>query len=150
MRFSDDGAHWSAWQSLRSTLAYTLPEGPDGHRTVRVQYLDQMNNRSNTFSDYILLDTALPTGGISINNGALTTTTQSVTLDLTWADAGAGVSRMRFSDDGAHWTAWETLRAARAHTLPAGPGYHTVRVQYLDGANNHSPAYNDYIKLQMP
>ncbi len=150
MRFSDDGAHWTAWQPLRSTLAYTLPEGPDGHRTVRVQYLDQMNNRSGTYSDYILLDTTPATGAILINDGAATATTQAVTLKLTWADAGAGVSRMRFSDDGAHWTAWETLKATRAHTLPAGLGYHTVRAQYLDGAGNYSAVYNDYIKLVAP
>jgi formylglycine-generating enzyme required for sulfatase activity len=39
------------------------------------------------------------------------------------------------------------LAAARAHTLPTVLGYHTVRVQYLDGANNYSPVYNDYINL---
>jgi hypothetical protein len=54
---------------------------------------------------------------------------------------------MRFSDDGAHWTAWELPKATRAYTLPAGSGYHTVRVQYLDGANNYSPVYSHYIKL---
>jgi len=147
MRFSDNGSTWTAWQPLAATLAYTLPVGADGHRTVRVQYLDKLNNKSATFSDYILLDTVAPTGSIIINQGALSTKTLAVTLDLTWDDAGAKVSRMRFSDDGAHWTPWEPQTTPRAYTLPAGLGYHTVRVQFRDGADNISTAYNDYIKV---
>ncbi len=147
MRFSDDGAHWSAWEPLTATRAYTLPGG-DGHKTVRVQYLDKANNRSSVYSDYILLDTILPTGSIIINGGALTTTSQAVTLGLTWSDgAGSGVTRMRFSDNGSTWTAWELPAAMRARTLPLGLGYHTVRVQYLDGAGYYSAVYSDYIKV---
>ena len=148
MRFSDDGAHWTAWEPLAATRAYTLPAGADGHRTVRVQFLDKANNRSSVYGDYILLDTTNPTGGIVINGGAATTTSLPVSLGLTWSDgAGAGVSRMRFSDNGSTWTAWETATATRGHTLPAGLGNHTVRVQYLDGAGDYSPVYSDYIKL---
>lgn len=151
MRFSDDGATWTAWESLSATRGYTLPEGADGHRTVRVQFLDRLNKRSGTFSDYIRLDTVPPTGTITINGGASTTGSLNVTLGLTWADGvGAQVSRMRFSDDGAHWTAWMPLEHPHSHTLPAGLGYHTVRVQYLDGAGNYSAVYNDYIKVVAP
>ena len=147
MRFSNDGATWSAWEPLAATRPYTLP-GADGHKTVRVQYLDKANNRSLTYSDYIRLDITPPTGSITINGGAATTTSRAVALGLTWDDgAGSQVSRMRFSNDGAHWTAWETPTVARAYTLPDGLGYHTVRVQYLDGAGNYSAVYNDYIKL---
>ncbi len=150
MRFSDDGSHWTAWGPLAATRAYALPAG-DGHKTVRVQYLDLANNRSATFSDYILLDTTLPTGSIIINNGASTTTTQSVTLGLSWSDGtGSGVTRMRFSDNGSTWTYWMPPTATSAHTLPLPNGYHTVRVQYLDGAGNYSAVCSDYIKLQMP
>jgi hypothetical protein len=150
MRFSNDGSTWSAWQELAAALPYTLP-GTDGHKTVRVQYLDKANNRSAVFSDYIRLDTTPPTGAIIINNGASTTTTRSVTLGLAWsAGTGAGVTRMRFSDNGSTWTPWELPSATRAYALPAGLGYHTVRVQYLDGANNYSLVYNDFIKLVSP
>jgi hypothetical protein len=146
MRFSNDGTTWSAWEPVAATRAYTLPAG-DGYKTVRVQYLDKLQNRSAVFSDYIRLDTAPPTGGILINNNAPTTSTRAVMLNLSWADAGSGVRRMRFSDNGATWTAWEPLKATRAHTLPAGPGYHTVRVQYYDAAQNYSAVYSDYIRL---
>ena len=150
MRFSDDGAHWTVWQSLAATLAYALPSG-DGHKTVRVQYLDRANNRSVPFNDYIRLDTTPPTGSIIINGGALTTSSRTVTLGLAWADgAGAGVTRMRFSDDGAHWTYWMFPESGIVHTLVGPTGYNTVRVQFLDGANNYSAVYNDYIKLLAP
>ena len=148
MRFSDDGAHWSAWEPLATIRAYTLPTGPDGHRTVRVQFLDKANNRSAVFSDYISLDTTPPTGAILVNDGMTATTIQTVKLGLAWSDGtGVGVSRMRFSDNGSVWTAWEPPKSACAHMLPTGLGYHTVRVQYLDGAGNYSTVYNDFIKL---
>jgi len=149
MRFSNDGANWSAWESLAAVRAYAL-SGADGYKTVRVQYLDRANNRSAVFSDYIRLDTVPPTGGIVIDGGAQSTTSRNVTLDLSWADTGSGVVRMRFSDNGSNWSAWEPQRTPRYYTLPAGPGYHTVRVQYLDAGNNYSPVYSDYIKLVSP
>ncbi len=150
MRFSDDGAHWTAWEPLLKTRAYTLPAG-DGYKTVRVQFRDSQGNSSAVASDFIRLDGTPPTGSIIINSGAATTTAQKVTLGLTWSDGtGSGVTRMRFSDNGATWTAWETLKASRAYTLPAGLGYHTVRAQFLDAAGNYSAVYNDYIKIVAP
>jgi hypothetical protein len=146
MRFSDNGTTWSAWAALMAARAYSLPAG-DGYKTVRVQYLDRAGNRSAICSDYIRLDTVPPTGGIIINGGAVTTATRSVSLGLNWADTGAGVTRMRFSDNGSTWTAWQSLAATRAHTLPGAVGNNTVRVQYLDGAGNSSPVCSDYIKL---
>ena len=148
MRFSNDGSTWSAYESLTPSRSYQLPAG-DGYKTVRVQFIDLANNRSATYSDYIRLDTVAPTGTIIINKGDLTTTTQSVSLGLTYADGtGSGVVRMRFSDNGSTWTNWMYPAATKAYKLPkADLGYQTVRVQYLDGANNYSPVYNDYIKL---
>ena len=148
MRFSNDGSTWTAYESLTASRSYQLPAG-DGYKTVRVQFIDLANNRSATYSDYIRLDTVAPTGTIIINKGDLTTTKQSVTLGLTYADGtGSGVVRMRFSDNGSTWTNWMYPAATKAYKLPkADLGYQTVRVQYLDGANNYSPVYNDYIKL---
>ncbi len=150
MRFSDDGSHWTAWEALSATRAYALPTG-DGYKTVRVQFIDKLNNTSAVFSDFIRLDTVIPTGSILINSGALSTASRAVTLGLTWSDGtGSGVARVRFSDDGAHWTNWEYPKASRAYTLPLPNGYHTVRAQYLDAAGNYSAVCSDYIKLQMP
>ncbi len=149
MCLRSNGTDWPAWEPVAAARAWTLPAG-DGYKTVLVMYADTVDNRSVVYNDYILLDTAPPTGSILINGGASTTASQDVTLNLAWADTGAGVVRMRFSDNGSTWTNWESLKPARAYTLPAGAGYHTVRVQFLDNAGNYSIAYNDYIKLVTP
>jgi hypothetical protein len=151
MRFSDDGAIWTLWEALSATRAHTLP-GPDGYKTVRVQYRDGLGNVSERLNDYIMLDATPPTGTIVINNGASSTKNPVVTLSLTWSDGGgSGVVRMRFSDNGSTWTAWETLKASKTHTLPLPPGgYQTVRVQYRDNAGNYSARLSDYIRLDLP
>jgi hypothetical protein len=150
MRFSDDGAHWTAWEAPKATRAYTLPAG-DGYKTVRVQFLDQKNNRSAVYSDFIRLDGTAPTGSIIINGGAASTIDHVVSLGLTWNDgSGTGVNLMRFSDDGAHWTGWLPVTTPYAYLLPGPNGYNTVRVQYRDRAGNYSPVYSDYIKLLPP
>lgn len=147
MRFSNDGRTWSAWEPLLASKPWTLP-GPDGFNTVRVQYRDRANNVSDRFSDFIRLDTIAPTGTIWINNNAWRTFNRNVNLNLTWDDAGgSGVVRMRFSQDGRTWTAWEPLKATKPITLTGPIGYNTVRVQYRDAGGNVSVAYNDYILL---
>ena len=147
MRFSDNGATWTAWEPLNTTRAYTLPAG-DGYKTVRVQFLDIANYRSVVYNDYIFLDTGKPTGSIAINNGAVSTRSALVSLTLTFTDSGSGVRNMRFSNDGATWTRWEPVVATRAYTLPTAAGTQTVRVQYRDAAGNYSAAFNDYIRVQ--
>lgn len=151
MRFSDDGAVWTAWEPLAATRTHTLPSGTDGYRTVRVQYRDRAGLVSGRLNDYILLDTTKPTGTIILNGGAVVTDSTTVTLSLTWSDGagpGTGVRRMRFSNDGASWSPWEPLAATRTWALSAPvPGHHTVRVQYRDGAANVSDRFSDYIRL---
>ncbi len=108
--------------------------------------------RSPVFHFTTLSDSTGPTGEISINNGAATTDTYSVTLFPTASDSGSGVQRMRFSNDGTTWADW----------LPFGPQYpwnladwnyggrdglttYTVYAQYRDSQNNVSAAYSDTI-----
>ncbi len=147
MKFSNDAVTWSAWEPLAGNKAWTLPAG-DGYKTVRAMFRDKAGNNSVIYSDFIRLDTTPPTGSIIINAGAASTKNRVVSLGLTWSDGtGSGVTRMRFSIDGAKWTAWEPQKAVKSYTLPSAPGYYTVRVQYLDAGNNYSAIYNDYIKL---
>ncbi|NLV42114.1 MAG: PASTA domain-containing protein [Candidatus Hydrogenedentes bacterium] len=147
MRFSNDGATWSSWEPLSQSRAYVLPSG-DGYKTVRVQYLDKVGNRSAAFSDFIRLDTTPPTGSIVINNNRSATNNPVVALKLGWSDGGgSGVTRMRFSDNGATWTPWSPLKASQAFVVPGGDGYKTIRVQYRDAANNTSATFRDFIRL---
>ncbi len=150
MRFSDNGATWTLWEPVAATRAYILPSG-DGYHTVRVQFRNAAGTRSAVASDYIKLVAPLLSGSILINNGDFTTTSQAVTLTLTWpVGPGFTARQMRFSDNGSNWTAWEPVQAVRAYTLPSGAGYHTVRVQYRSTVGGYSAVYSDYIKLIMP
>ncbi len=150
MKFSNDAVIWTAWEALAATKAWTLSAG-EGYHTVRAMFRDKAGNNSVVYNDYIRLDTIPPTGSIIINKGDSSTKNRAVSLGLTWSDGtGSGVARMRFSIDGAHWTAWEYPVTPKSYTLPSTPQYYTVRVQYLDAANNYSPVYTDYIKLLAP
>ncbi len=150
MRFSDDGAHWTLWEAVNTAKTHTLTGG-EGPNTVRAQFRDSLYNKSIVYSDYILLDTTPPTGSMLINNGAPLTASPTVTLTLSWDDgAGSGVTLMRFSEDGANWTLWETAAATRSYALTAANGKHTIRVEYQDEAGNYSQPFSDYIDLEIP
>ena len=84
------------------------------------------------------------TGSIVINGNGPITNSAAVTLSLTWG-GGTGVTRMRFSNDGATWSGWQPLSPTAPHTLRPGDGQRTVRVQYLDSANTRSAVFSDYI-----
>ena len=148
MRFSNNGSTWSSWEKPAATKAWTLLPG-DGHKTVRAQFRDRAGNVSSVVSDYIMFDATPPTGSILINNNRSVTASPNVTLNLAWDDgAGSGVSRMRFSNNGSTWSAWEAVAAAKAWTLGGtAPGYYTVRVQYRDRAGLVSDRFSDYIRL---
>jgi len=70
-------------------------------------------------------DTVAPTGAIAINSNQSVTNNRNVTLSLKWADEAGPVARMKFSNDGTTWSAWESLVDTKAWTLPEGEGYKT-------------------------
>lgn len=93
-------------------------------------------------------DVIAPWGTVVINGNRSATNSAEVVLSLTWDDGlGSGVGRMRFSNNGSTWSPWEPVAATRAWTLPAGDGYRTVRVQYLDRAGNCSDRFSDFIRV---
>jgi ribosomal protein L40E/plastocyanin len=78
-------------------------------------------------------DTTPPTGSISINNGASTTNTTTITLNLQATDS-SGVAEMRFSNDNVTWSDWQTYSTSASWTLTEGDGTKTVYVQFKDNA----------------
>jgi len=145
MRFSNNGSNWSAWQPYAASEIWALAAG-DGIKTVYVQYRDVVGNVSN-FSDTIRLDTAAPTGNVTVNAGAAWTNQTAVSLGLSASDSGSGVAQMAFSHDGSSWTAWQPYAASAPWTLLSGDGPKTVYVQFRDNANNVSLAASDSIGL---
>ncbi len=92
-------------------------------------------------------DTVAPTGTISINNGASSTTSASVTLNLSCTDSATGCSQMQFSNDDAAYSNFEAFSATKSWTLASGTGTKTVYVKYKDGAGNVSSAFSDTITI---
>ncbi|HPC15935.1 MAG TPA: immunoglobulin domain-containing protein [Candidatus Hydrogenedentes bacterium] len=155
MRFSNDGITWSDWEPYAATKSWLLAGGADGLRTVYAQYADEAGNANGdlAISASIAYDIEPPLGGILINGGAPYANSRDVTLTLDASDAGSGVDRMRFSNDGVTWSP-ETWDAAAAYaesapwTLEAGDGAKTVYVQYRDYAGRVSEdAISDDIVL---
>ena len=142
---------YSAWEPFSSTKAWTLT-GETGTKKVYVQFMDLAGNVSDAnpaaagaqgYHDAIeLSDTTRPTGSIRINNGAASTGTTAVTLNLSAADTGgSGLGSMRFrSSTTEPYSAWEPFRSSRGWTLPGGVGTRKVYVQFMDKAGNISDA----------
>ncbi len=139
MRFSvDGGATWGDWQPYDPVAALTLPGG-DGPKTVHVEFRDAADNTA-AFSDTITLDTAAPTGTVTVAKSGTFDSTGEV--DVGWTvDFGPSdphpTAAMRFSTDGGvTWSAWEPYAAATTLTLPTTPGSWAVTAQFRDGAGN--------------
>ncbi|MCW3995393.1 MAG: S8 family serine peptidase [Candidatus Bathyarchaeota archaeon] len=133
VRFSNDGV-WDteSWESLTPATPWVLTSG-DGTKTVYYQIKNNAGLTA-TYIATITLDTAPPTGTISINNGATYSTTPTVDIALALTDATSGVARMRFSNDNSTWSTWETYATLKTWTLDAGDGAKTVFAQVSDNA----------------
>ena len=91
---------------------------------------------------------AVPTGSIVINDEAAFTTSQSVSLSLTYQATNAKVIQVRYSDDGV----WDTEplelpSSTRSWVLPSGDGAKTVYYQIRDSDGLLSSTYSDSIVL---
>ncbi|MFX1502113.1 MAG: hypothetical protein ACFFDH_14210, partial [Promethearchaeota archaeon] len=91
-------------------------------------------------------DISSPTGFIEINSGDTWTNSTSVILSLTYDDVPSGVDKVRYSNNGTSWTAWETPNNTRTWILSSSDGTKTV---YYEIRNNAGliTQYNDTIGL---
>ena len=84
--------------AYHSPISWTVAAG-DGPKTVYATWTDNKGNTSGVLSDGIVLDTTAPTGSVSINSGAATTTSRSVTLGLSASDgAGSGLASVKVAN----------------------------------------------------
>ncbi len=134
------------WETPSPTKTLTLPLS-DGAKTIYYQVKDNAGLISTTYSDTIIMDTTSPTGSIKINEGAAYTTTNTVTIYTTSADATSGVAQIRFSNDKTTWTPWETYSTTKSWAVTANDGLKTVCYQIRDNAGLVSIIYSDTIIL---
>jgi hypothetical protein len=108
---------------------------------VAVSAYDSSNNesvKSTEQSAYIpiLADTTPPTGSVSINSGADSTTSTAVTLTLSASDAGT-VTGMKFrNEDTTTYSSEVAYATSYAWTLSSALGTKTVYVLFKDNSGN--------------
>ncbi len=137
---SNDNATYTAVSG--STPSWTLTSA-NGTKTVWFRVTDAAG-RSTTVSDTIGLDAVNPSGSIAINNGASTTASANVTLNVTSSDATSGVATTAASNDNISFT--PVSGSAPAWTLTAGDGLKTVWYRVTDVAGR-STTVSDTITL---
>lgn len=111
------------------------------------QTIQGAGGTSMTFTTNILTDLDPPAGTVVINDGASFTTNRMVTLTLAASDNSGTVARMRLSNDGTTWSAWEAFATNRVWELPPGVTTRTVRAQFEDPFGNASAVVSDSIFL---
>lgn len=120
----------------------------EGIITIYFKSVDKAGNIESVKTEMIKIDKTTPTGSVVINDNALYSNSNLVTLSLTATDTASGMSKVRFSNDGV-WDAekWEDYTPTKAWILQEGDGIKTVYVQFVDNAGLISPTYSDTITL---
>ena len=100
----------------------------------------------------LTLDTLAPSGlSVSLNSGATTCTSRTVTLSVSVSDSDTTGYQMKIwgidgvsSEDAA---SWETFTGSKSITLTDGDGLKTVYVKVRDDVGNETAAVSDSITL---
>ncbi|PVX23223.1 MAG: hypothetical protein CW716_12615 [Candidatus Bathyarchaeum sp.] len=84
---------------------------------------------------------------LSINDGAATTDSVSVTLTLSATDPGSGVIEMRLANEGEPWSDWMRYDTSKSWTLTSGDEEKRVWVEFRNGDGVVSTPATDTIML---
>ncbi len=140
MRYYNSG--WTTWETLDTSNYITLPSG-DGTKAVYIQVRDAAGNTSAYIYDSIVLDTTYPVlNSFSINAGAVTTTSQTVTLNSNVS----GASQMRFQNSSGGWSGWYTYTTSKSWSITANNGARRVNAEFRDSAGNTITTYDSIFR----
>jgi hypothetical protein len=142
MQFSNDGSSWSGWEAYATSKSWTLISG-DATKTVYVQYKDNLDNTSTSFTDTIILDTNPPS---SMASSPANSMNLSFTVSWTGSDAYSGVVAYDVQyrvGTGGTWTDWLNHTTATSSifgptnplVVARGETYY-FQVRAYDGAGN--------------
>ena len=122
----------------------------DGSHTVRYKSQDNAGNWESEKQVSVRIDTTVPTGSLTINDGAMTAPGVLVRIGPSASDATSGIYQMRLRDAGGSWSDWRSFSSCVLWQLPAITGqFHTVEIQFKDRAGNTSTTYNRSIYLDV-
>lgn len=112
----------------------------EGQHQIQIKVADAAGNNSQLNTQFTY-DTTLPTGALTINQGAQFTNTTTVALAITASDT-SGVIQMALSNDGIFDTEiFEPFAATKTWVLSPNDGLKTVYIQFKDTAGNLSTIY---------
>ena len=131
------------------TDGQTFSISTPGRRTLAYRARDLMGKTETATVTELTVDSAGPSGSVTINGGAAFTTSRNVTLSLSASDPST-VSLMRIRNSGEEFGAWQAFATSKPWTLTDGGGTKTVIVQYQDGLGNISAEYLDSIEYIPP
>ena len=122
----------------------------EGSNSVEFRVADAVGNAIVPLLWSVSVDSIPPTGTLSINGGAQTTSSVYVTLNLIASDATSGVVRMLLSNEQASGYVEEPSSSVRElWKLNAIRGPQTVYVKFVDRAGNVSAPLSDLIELTL-
>jgi hypothetical protein len=143
---SRDGSAFSACTSPKSYSSLS-----QGKHTFEVRAVNSTGKPDpSPASRSWIVDTAVPRGTVSINGGAASTRSQSVTLSLSASDPSpaSGVVSVRFRNENTTtWSEWLPYSSSAPWQLSNGAGTKTVYAQFQDRAGNVSATASDKIKF---
>ncbi|MGQ9779217.1 MAG: Ig-like domain-containing protein [Bacillota bacterium] len=138
MRISEE-TNSTGWIAYTPTYPWTLAEGPDGSRTVQVEFRDKVGNIS-TFTDSIILDATPPTiPGTPTSTSAYINT---IDVTFTWAAStdtgGSGVEKYQVyvTENGVVKANWTEVSGTSYSLTGTNGSTYTCKVRAVDRAGN--------------
>ena len=144
MAFSNDGYDWSAWEPINTSKQYNLTSG-DGIKVISFRMQDLAGNIAEYATSSIILDSKPPQCSIIINEDAMYTNFNQISLSLTAVDSLSGVDLMGFSFNHKKWTTWKQFKYDEKLTLPAVDGNIIVFLRVKDNAGNIGIGFDSII-----
>lgn len=99
---SNDNSNWTRVE-YKSPISWELSPN-SGSKTVYLKAVDTLGNVGDVVSRSIYFDEVLPTGSITINNGATLTNSRNVKLQLSFADNHSGIKRVTIHEKDKSYT----------------------------------------------
>ena len=122
----------------------------DGANNLELRVADAVGNQQTPVVWSVTLDTTPPAGTVTINGGAVMTTSIFVTLSLTGSDAISGIDHILVSNDELSGYVEEPFVALRElWKLKPVRGIQSVFVKFVDKAGNESAPGLDAIELAL-
>lgn len=140
----------TVFEAASGTLTSSGGGWEEGTNTLELRVSDLAGNAQTPFIWTVSLDSVPPRGSVTINAGALITTSRFVTLGLSASDATSGVTRMLISNEEATGYVEEPFVAQRPlWGLYPVRGRQSVFVKFIDRAGNASSPVSDSIELAL-